>query len=316
VALPAVLAGFLGRAATASAGSAGARAAAGNAAPQSLDRLNQGLQRFTQRVRHADSAIAGLAGMMGGRLTHSLTAAIDAVSAFAAPIERLSRLANPAQADQFVIALEDAQAVIGRMLLPVLRALTRVARAVGDHFAAMEPVIGPLLEKIGGFIEHVMAKIGELAQRNAPLVEMMVDALMGLVDGLTVAVDAIFFAMDKLMRIPRFIARQFGYGGENGKADFRRSSVGAAARPAQFIGAKAVSDEAIKHAITLAATGQKAAKPPEKTLENIESELSKFFAWAMGKGSAAHQGKAAGGQQSNWWADAAGALRQLATAPF
>lgn len=342
MALPALIAGILGRMAAGSAasaaGGAAARAAAGaaaggantaalqagqraaNGAAQANQRFVQSVQAVEARTQAAQGQLSGLAATLGHKLAHGITAAVDAISAMAGPIENLVRLANPAKAQRFTIALEDAYAVIGRMLIPVLDGLTAAARKVGDYYAGLEPVIGPVLTKVGELVERFFTRLVEVGQKNAPVLEMMADLLVKVGDAALKAVDLLFKAVDKVFsRLPRWVARQLGYTPENSRFNPAASSMGAAARPAAFVGAKAIADEAIKNALTLQATGQKAAKPPEKTLENIEGQLSDFFGWAKGKGG----GSNPYADPKLWTKDRdpftsmlGQALRQLATSPF
>ena len=307
--LPAVLLGALGRLTAGGASAAGHRAAAaasrsrvqaGHSQPQppplpwekheaAAKKAEQAHQKYTQQLNRATVAtgaashvLANMGGIVSGKLVGALTAGISAVEQFAAPIAQLAQLANPAKVRMFAIALEDAQAVIGRMLLPVMDALTRAARKVGDYYAAMEPVIGPVIAKIGEFIDHVFTKIGELAQKNAPLIEMMADALITVADVAMKVVDAMAFVMTKLTWIQRQIGRLFGYGEQTMKADFRRSSMGAAVRQVSFVAPKTLADTAIKNAL-MHGYNQKPARPPEKTLESIDEKLAKFLRMAQEK---------------------------------
>jgi hypothetical protein len=286
-------------------------------AAEAEEKHAQALGRSTLAVGIATHAVSNMAGMVSGKMVKGLTAAIGAIKQFAGPIEDLVRLANPARTTRFTMALEDAYAVIGRMLIPVLDSLTGAARKVGDFYAGVEPVIGPVMEKVGEFIERFATRVAEMAQKNAPALEMMADLLLKVGDAAIQAADLLMTAIDRMphLRLARGLAEAAGYGG---KADFTRSSFNAAIRPAQFVGAKNTADEAIKNALTLAATGKQAAKPPEKTLESIESQLEKFFSWAMGGGGKDAKGKAEG--PGGFAQDALGWLaqnaRQLATQPF
>lgn len=283
-----MIAGLFARSAAASA--AGARAAASSsgasaatvanakrleAAAAATGRFNQQVQFTESRVNAATGAVAGLAGALGGKLATGLTTAMSAITAMAEPIEGLVRLANPARVNMFVIAAEDAQAVIGRQLVPVLDALTESARKVGDYYAGLEPIIGPVLTKVGELVERFFTRLVEVGQKNAPVLEMMADLLIKVGDAALQGVDLLFTAIDKVFsKLPRWVARQLGYDTDSTRADFSRSSRGAAVRQVSFAGPKQLADTAIKNALMMGVN--KPVRPPERTLESMDEKLGEL----------------------------------------
>lgn len=335
--LPALIAGFLSRAAAAegAASAAGSRAAAsaaqsavkaGHAQPPMLpwekmaanakkaeaaaQRWGQQVQTVQQRVQAAEGTVSNLGAALGNKLAHGITTALDAIAAAAGPVQNLVRLANPARANQFTIALEDAFAVIGRMLIPVLDGFTVAARKVGDFYAGLEPVIGPVMGKIGELIEKTFTKWMQVAERNAPVIEMLADALVKLGDVAIRAVDLVLTAVDKVFsRLPRWVARQLGYDASTTRADFSRTSRGAAVRQVSFVGTKAIADQAIKNALMTGANGRP-TKSADKSLESIDQKMSELIKQVKQQmaddGDARGKGLTAGFVQ---------ALRQVATQP-
>jgi hypothetical protein len=187
-------------------------------------------------------------------------------------------VANPAIADAFKRAVQDAYGVIGRLLLPVMGSFIGVARKVGDLIAGMEPVFRPAMEAIAKLVSVVGDELVKTVRENMPFFEMLA---AGITQVAKAAATGVRIIGEVLRFINRFVsgglARLLGFDG--GKFDPNRSAVGAAARQARFVGPKDISDDALKNALSLG-VGQK-SKKPEEYLNSIDENIFKFFEWAQ-----------------------------------
>jgi hypothetical protein len=130
---------------------------------------------------------SGLGALTAGAqaLTQSLSAPLAAIQSFGNEIGGLVRLANPGAFHQFQIAMQDAWAVLGGQLTPVLQGLTILGRAVGDNLAKLTPVVQPLFDKIGQGIANIAEGVGPIIEGLAPLVEVFIDVMVELTDWFT-----------------------------------------------------------------------------------------------------------------------------------
>jgi hypothetical protein len=222
--------------------------------------------------------VASLAGVLAGQFTKAMTFLIDVVDQAAKPIESLVRVANPAIADAFGRAMQDAYGVIGRLLLPVMGAFIGVARKVGDLIAGMEPVFRPAMDAIANLVTVVGDELVKTVRENMPFFEMLAAAITHVAKAAATGARIIG---EVLRFINRFasgrLARTLGFDGSS--FDPGKSAVGAAARQARFVGPKDISDDAIKNALSLG-VGQQ-FKKPEEYLNNIDQNIADFFDWAQ-----------------------------------
>jgi phage-related protein len=307
MALPAIIAAFAGRTAAVSATAAGGEAAAGaaasSAAASSAGNMAKGLQAANQAMGQVTNSlgnvtskftifqnlVTGLAGEVGGALVKNLTTALDMLKSFSDPIAQLVALHNPGRMLLFQRALMDAYATIGRMLVPVLDAVTRSFRKVGDLLAGMEPVLSPLIDAISEFIDKAVGAWIGYMKTNMGAIEMMIDALVVVVKVVGMAVEA-FLKLAKVMTtFVRSIASLLGYSAEESRFDKSRTSRGAASVNARFVGAKEISDEAIKNALMQGAEGGK-KKKPEEFLSSIDKTAKSILEWLTKKKEQVDQG--------------------------
>lgn len=224
----------------------------------------------------------GLASTISGHFVKSLTLAVDVLAAAAAPVEALVRLHNPARADLFVKRLADAQAVIGRMLVPVLDAFTRAAMKVGNTMAGLEPVFAPLMSSVSNFIDMLATKWTDYMRKHGGLMENFIDVAAKVVDATTAVVGGLFDLLDVLLKVQRVLpgGSMLGVIGWNRGAsrfDPARTAFGASANQARFVSAKTAADEAIKSAMMQGLTPKKS--PELEKLSSIDETLNRLYDW-------------------------------------
>jgi hypothetical protein len=125
----------------------------------------------------AGLALGGVGAAVGG-LTGSLTAPLDAIKSTVDAISQFVQLANPGVFLQFTRAMDDAMAVLGGMLTPVLEGLTVYVRTYADALARLGPVLQPLFDEFGQLFAD-MALIGaQMLEAYAPLIQLLADGLI------------------------------------------------------------------------------------------------------------------------------------------
>lgn len=284
MALPAVLAGAMGRAAAGAAG-AGAGGSAigsffGGAAVSSrlvatLGNVQASFSQVSVAARQATHWTTNLADAVTGRMVKALTLWAGWVQKAAEPIENLVRIHNPAIANKFMLAITDAFGVVGRMLVPVMDAFTTVARKVGNVMAGLEPVFRPAIAAIAKLVEVAGEVFGKGAREWAPVWEMMATAVERVAQAATVLVRVLGEAWRMFGRLTGTIARLLGFRGES--FDPNASSAGAAARTARMVQPKDIADEAIKNALMIGREGQ--TKP--KDIGDVWDKLDETLKWAQ-----------------------------------
>lgn len=137
------------------------------------------MMSLTKSAGFAGIAVRGL-----GRATMTITSLIAEpirlMQDLGNVISHFVGLANPGAVQLFTLALNDAMAVMGRMLTPVLRGMTIYIRAFGDVLAKMEPVLQPLFSQIGQLFANIALGAAEIWKAGAPLVELLTDVLVDL----------------------------------------------------------------------------------------------------------------------------------------
>lgn len=159
---------------------------------------------FKNQVEGAFGAVAGQATMFA-----------SALKSMADPLTALTALSNPAAVKQFELAFADAMAVMGRVALPVVEALTRAMRVVGNMYARMEPYLLRVTNAVAEQIDKIFGKLDSMSKGFGPMMEYASNAMskvvkyVGFVFGLYAkvgsAVGAVFAEIyghiDKLIQI-------------------------------------------------------------------------------------------------------------------
>ncbi len=128
-----------------------------------------------------------VSALIGG-ITQGLLAPIDAIKEMADAIIQLVALANPGAVQQFTLALNDAMAVIGAAMTPMLEGMTIATRGFGDALAQLMPVMQPLFDAIGQLLANWAVAASGVYQAMAPLIELLVDDLVEVLHDVTLGV--------------------------------------------------------------------------------------------------------------------------------
>lgn len=275
MALPAII-GAIARvgAAEAATSAMGAEAGTGARAVAMLGQVQGAMNQVGVAARQSSDLIGSLAASITGKMGKALTMWIGWVEAAAKPIEELVRVANPAHADAFMRAVNDAFGVVGRMLIPVMDAFTRTARKVGDAVAGLEPVFRPAMDAIAHLVDVVGDELKRSIQEQAPVFELLADAIKQAAEAASVAARIFGEAWRMLGGVGRFAARQLGFDGGTFNKD--ASAFGAAARTARFVQPKQIADDAIKASLMASIPGKNTGKKPE---ERSADTLDKILAF-------------------------------------
>ena len=146
----------------------------------------------------ADAMVEGMKGVVG-----ALMGPLNVIKGIAEAIGGLVALANPAVMERFMLALNDAMAIIGQILTPIMQALTVAARAWGDAMAGLQPVLQPIITKFSQFIVSWAQGFAPMLEAAAPLIQafghLLVDViskglafLQGVVVGLIKVLSELF----------------------------------------------------------------------------------------------------------------------------
>jgi phage-related protein len=157
-------------------------------AKSSLDSLSSAMGIFSKASQFATMAATGGVGAVMGlanALTGSLTGALDSVQKFVSGISDLVKLTNPGVLELFTQALEDAQAVVGGALTPIMQGLTILVMGLGDSLASLMPVIQPLIDAIGQYFANYMIGAAQVLKAASPLIEIFIDVMTQLTEHLS-----------------------------------------------------------------------------------------------------------------------------------
>lgn len=235
------------------------------------DKFNQ----FKGAAGRVDNALMGIPAKLGGMskaLVSHMTLGADAIKAMADPIKNLVGLSNPAAIKQFDLALNDAYATMGNLLLPVLQALTRGARGMGDTYATLGSSIAPVMDGIASAMDTVFKEIGSVARENAGAIELLSEALGfaaragGFVAAMVLRLGSAFGVF---LRPLRMVAGLLGYGGNPAE----KSAVGTANRNVSIgTSAEDVGKKAMEAAFSQGLN--KTESPEVQKLSGIEITLN------------------------------------------
>lgn len=226
----------------------------------SIDTAKNATQGFIQTVPKVDSWFAGAASF---------------VIKAAEPIRNLVAGSNPAVAERFALAVDDAYGVIGRFLIPVLDSATTAVRKVGDAYAGSERAFQPFVRALSLFFQRTGELVTDLIRKHGPAIEFLGTALEQMVGAASYAAESIIYLTGAL----NWFAKQAGFRPE---FDKNASSFGAGSRNVRFVQAKTASDEAIKSALQSgAAQPKKAEEHLDKIAQNTTSILSAILAAAV-----------------------------------
>lgn len=252
-----------------------------------------------------------------GLVTEPLKAAVgvlgqfrDAVGALGNQVSQFTQLANPALTGQFVSALQDLTASIGKMLLPVLSFATKFTRGFADAvFALAGPVknllnagmkpftdlipvivntLGPLVRMAGTFINVLAGMIRPFVQLTATMLKMSAGPLELIFAGMATTFELLTVPISLVSMMLSELAAAFDKFVTQGLVNMRKlmglgagisgGSVGAAVK-----GVNTTSVESHQSKMITSAYGLGTASADEKTASMSESILN----WLKGEGAKA-----------------------------
>ncbi len=219
--LPAMMAGM---------GGTGARAAVGSMAGSAAKSSIAGLEAAVKKLGAAAKDSTGALGNATSQLANLFLAPLNEIKGIANSIAGLVQLANPAVVQVFTRTLNDAFAVIGGMLTPVLKGLTIAGRAWGDTFARLQPVIQPLFDQLGQSLANAAFGATQIVEAMSPFIQLLAD---GMVKSLRVASFAIGMLQGVVIGLANTIGAFFGL---TSKLDKNRNSRNAAVYSPQVSG--------------------------------------------------------------------------------
>lgn len=238
------------------------RGAAGNSTI--LDKVSEGIESL---AKAGDKALGSMT-----RLTEALT------DLFTAPLTNAKQLAsvigpmvaafNPGVVQQFSLALHDTYAVLGDMLMPVMKSLTVYVRQFGDVLAGMIPVISPLTKEIGNFIVGVGTGFSEMIKAAAPLIEVLSDGLGWVLRQVTYGIGLVSGAVTELLNI---IADVFGL---TSRFNANAKSEGFGTRNVRVGSVENFASEVFASNAKNAFSREGAEKSPQKASEELRKALN------------------------------------------
>lgn len=115
---------------------------------------------------------------------------------------------NPAAFKQFQIAVSDATAAIGKILTPVLQAITPLFKALNAVITNLQPALeafGPVLQQITTVVRQVMEQVGAMLTRLAPSfvgsILKVVEAFQPLLDHFVAMVPIVLSVLEPLFEL-------------------------------------------------------------------------------------------------------------------
>lgn len=246
-----------------------AKAVAAERARDKTSRLANSINQYEQTANNAIAQTFFLKGAISGlssKLVGSLTTAASFVKTLADPVAQLVGLARPAAVQQFTLAFNDAMAVIGRGMLPILQAFTRAMRGVGNTYARLEPVINSVSQHVAAAIDKVFGELSKVWAESGPAIELLAEAFKVVVSG-AVKVYLAFMRVGQIfLRVWNQIARVLGFRGDSLKQN--ASSFGASTRDVKYVS----SAEDVSRDVTTRALAQilNAGKKPDTELDALK----------------------------------------------
>ncbi len=205
--------------------------------------------------------LAGAAGAVGVALAGVATVATGAVSAISAvgsAMVSMAAKASPAAFERFQIATEDAQAVLGRVFVPVLELATEGIRTVGDVLAEILPSSKEMREALA----PLQDAFTQIKDSIAPLIPYLKGAVTGFI---AVGAKIAEFTAKTLANFFKWV----GMYEEGSSKAFAGKSLGASAQPAQFMDVKSYLRQSYEKAASMGAEG----KTPEEHLSKLPDIL-------------------------------------------
>jgi hypothetical protein len=199
-----------------------------------FDKLTGGLTGISDAFDHVVGTIPILGDSLKG-LLGPLTQVPDQFKAFTQQLVGFAAKASPATMTLFTHALEDAQAVVGHAFVPVLELMTDVIRLGADALANFLPSadeVRAAMADVKAAFAELRTELGPLMQEFGPFIRQAIVSSIKILGG----------TMADMARLAGIAAKALAWlfsplrdiSGMLGMDNSLRSSVGAAARNAQF----------------------------------------------------------------------------------
>lgn len=245
------------------------KATAGSRTPARTLPASPGLAASAGKAAPVLAGVEGLAAALG-----PLAAVAGAVSQVTAAMIQLGKAASPVAAEKLDMALEDMQATMGRVFVPVVELATDGIRLMGDALASILPSTEEMREAMAPF-KDMFADLRDAFASVAPALKELIK--------FAVQVQSVVWKLTAVFATwPIQLGKLFGL--FSGKEPLK-SSVGAAARPASFSSIDEYSRKLYLSALSSGnATGGGAPeKGPVETLIEQAIEQLKIIAGAVTK---------------------------------
>lgn len=200
--------------------------------------------KFSRAINYIPETILGVAAQIqdaAAKWGAALYAPIDTLKAIGAQATRGVARVNPATVQQFNIALEDAEGVIGRQLLPVLVRWTKATRDFADYLVKIEPITSRL--------GNVAIRLIDIAER---LGKTIGDDLAFVLDQMIPLIETQVKWWEKLAKAMDF-AMKFSILGQlvkrSGLDQPGGSSVGASIRQVRYMGSEEIQQEVARQSL-------------------------------------------------------------------
>jgi hypothetical protein len=220
--------------------------------------------------------VAGPVGLAIAGVVAGLGLAYEAFNKLTDTVVGFVGKANPVYVQRWQFALDDAQAVIGQKLVPVLDLMTEGVRLVGDTLATILPSASDVKDALSPIAE-ALKDVRSEAATLAPVIRQLISTGLGT---LKIALQVATLPL----RAFAALLRGLGVIGE----DKLTSSVGAAARPASFGGVEDYVKKTYESAFS-AGAGKEVELP--KVLSKLEIAIDKLLIWLQRAGQGADAGK-------------------------
>lgn len=150
----------------------GGGGSAGDAADKdgALDKFKETLGKVGGAARLAANPIK-LAKTAFDSIESSIGQFTSTFVALGDSIGKYVQAANPASYRRFQRAVEDATAVVGRMLTPIMDAMTRTAKRFGGALTSAERAFKPVMDAVTGGIDKLSAKFEKIQLAIQPLID-------------------------------------------------------------------------------------------------------------------------------------------------
>lgn len=226
-----------------------------------MDNLKQTFTAIPATILKAKETIVGI----GAAWTEALAAPIKTVKELGDVVGQFTRLSNPAAMKMFEYRVENTFATIGRILEPIMQALTRAAEKVGDTFAKLRGAFAPAMRGIEELIDLVMTRFGDIAEWAAPGIQHLSTMFYSLVQVIKTIQEPITFLIRKFNELRRSVFEFLGI--PTGFDRDARSDI--AIREPRYSNTEAIQREMAKNSLMASLGPPKERKTTESLLETV-----------------------------------------------